>query len=451
MDFSKLCGGLVPRAAAAGRATASWWASSSRTRSTSRARRGPPAATASRCSSTRCRPTTTSTSPAATSRSSASAAPGRSWPRRPGAARTASTRDIAEADTFEVWADVARHYALDPDWTVVSGYSMGGIGTYRLMTRWPDLFARGMSTVGFPDESARLPSLRNTPIMTWAASADELVNIAFTEQAVSDLVEPRPALRRRPVHGGRPPHAGHQRRVRAGCRVPRRAPRGPQPAPRDLRGRPRQRLRARPAVADHAYWLSDLRIRDAEASPRGTIDARSRGLRRRRSRAVSAWRAATARSRAAPAARCPTSAASRTGGPRRPRPKADRLVVEATNIASATVDARRARLELQPQPRREERRPARPARGLRSAAGELRAAASTRAAARSRRARGARHGLLPRPGPHARPRPQPPPRHGSGDRLAGGSSCASGSRPAGARGRARSRCCEATAPAAELC
>src|SRR5947209_796476 len=38
---------------------------------------------------------------------------------------------IAEADTFEAWADVARHYPLDPGWTTVSGYSMGGFGTYR--------------------------------------------------------------------------------------------------------------------------------------------------------------------------------------------------------------------------------------------------------------------------------------------------------------------------------
>ncbi len=30
-------------------------------------------------------------------------------------------------------------------------------------------------------------------------------------------------------------------------------------------------------VADHAYWLSELRVRDAEASPTGTIDVVSHG------------------------------------------------------------------------------------------------------------------------------------------------------------------------------
>ena len=38
----------------------------------------------------------------------------------PGAGRT-SYAGTAEADTFEVWADVARHCPLDADWAVVSG------------------------------------------------------------------------------------------------------------------------------------------------------------------------------------------------------------------------------------------------------------------------------------------------------------------------------------------
>src|SRR5205823_3358891 len=91
---------------------------------------------------------------------------------------------IAEADTFEAWADVARRYKLDPGWAAVSGYSMGGFGTYRLLARWPDLFARGMSTVGIPGSADdQLPSLRNTPIMTWNAAADELVRIDESEKA----------------------------------------------------------------------------------------------------------------------------------------------------------------------------------------------------------------------------------------------------------------------------
>jgi hypothetical protein len=93
----------------------------------------------------------------------------------------------AEADTFEAWADVARHYRLDPDWTAVTGYSMGGFGVYRMLARWPDLFARGWSVVGAPGSvDDQLVSLRNTPLLLWNSTEDELVNISTSEQAVKD-------------------------------------------------------------------------------------------------------------------------------------------------------------------------------------------------------------------------------------------------------------------------
>ena len=38
---------------------------------------------------------------------------------------------LAGAEVFEVWADVARRYRLDPAKTAVTGYSMGGYGTYK--------------------------------------------------------------------------------------------------------------------------------------------------------------------------------------------------------------------------------------------------------------------------------------------------------------------------------
>ena len=65
--------------------------------------------------------------------------------------------DRAGADTFEVWADVARHYALDPDVTSIAGYSMGGYGTYKLATQFPDLFAKGQPTVGPPGLGVWVP------------------------------------------------------------------------------------------------------------------------------------------------------------------------------------------------------------------------------------------------------------------------------------------------------
>lgn len=100
--------------------------------------------------------------------------------------------ETAGADTFEVWADVARHYPLNPDFAAASGVSMGGYGSYRFATRYPDLFARVHTIVGPPAVGVWVPpaqpspgatsntfeqlaSLRHVPILQWVAVADQLV------------------------------------------------------------------------------------------------------------------------------------------------------------------------------------------------------------------------------------------------------------------------------------
>ena len=85
-------------------------------------------------------------------------------------------QSYAEADVFEVWADVARHYPLDASRTVVAGYSMGGVGTFRLGERYPDLFSRAQPTVG-ADETLLLANLRNIPVLMWNSPTDELAQI----------------------------------------------------------------------------------------------------------------------------------------------------------------------------------------------------------------------------------------------------------------------------------
>src|SRR4029079_16164412 len=52
--------------------------------------------------------------------------------------------DAAELDFWEVWHALATAYRLDPDRTVLSGYSMGGWATYKLGLSYPDLFAKAV-------------------------------------------------------------------------------------------------------------------------------------------------------------------------------------------------------------------------------------------------------------------------------------------------------------------
>ncbi len=68
-----------------------------------------------------------------------------------------------------MWADVASRYKLDPAYTVATGYSMGGYGTYKLATQFPDLFAKGQPTVGPPGLGIWSPPADPSP----AAAVDQ--------------------------------------------------------------------------------------------------------------------------------------------------------------------------------------------------------------------------------------------------------------------------------------
>jgi len=71
--------------------------------------------------------------------------------------RGTSTWYVSQAhqDFFEVFDDVhALFPTIDPDRRYLSGYSMGGYGTYLFGTLYPDLFAGGFSTSGPPTQGA---------------------------------------------------------------------------------------------------------------------------------------------------------------------------------------------------------------------------------------------------------------------------------------------------------
>jgi hypothetical protein len=258
-----------------------------------------------------------------------------------------SYTDIAEGDTFEVWADVARHYNLDPDWATVSGYSMGGYGTFRLAARWPDLFARGASVVGAGSPNATLGSLRNVPIMHWAATADELVNINSTETTgnllnslglryVHDLflAADHLTLATNDEYGPVAEFLGTHRVDRSPARV-------------TFVVAPGSDSARAGAVADHAYWLSGLRLR-SPAVGQGTIDARSAAFGTGDPPVIEP---VPTPGLLQGGERGPTPFVRReqSWGKAPETPKADRLEVTATNVAAAEVDARRARLSCAPE------------------------------------------------------------------------------------------------------
>ena len=190
------------------------------------------------------------------------------------------------ADVFDVWSDVASRFRLNPDWTVVTGYSMGAIGSFRLGAHYPDLFARLESTVGDEGALEVLASLRNLPVLMWNNHGDELVNNTGFQETADALDE----------LGYRYELDAFQPCANAGCSAL--FPNHLQLAINDWYMPATEflgnaRVERNPAhvtyvvypprnypdlklVGDHAYWLSELKLR--EGAEQGQIDAVSHGF-----------------------------------------------------------------------------------------------------------------------------------------------------------------------------
>jgi hypothetical protein len=189
---------------------------------------------------------------------------------------SADYTDAAEADVFEAWADAAARYRLDPSRTAVTGYSMGGGGTYKLLERWPDLFAGGWGTAALPYDGGFqgqwIRSMRNVPLLVWISAGDEgspsfyqeeQINaleaqgmpFAFTQFAEGDHV----TLATNDEYGPAADWLGDAR-VRAN------------PARITYVVDPANDFPATGVVANHAYWLSGLTLRSRKVPAPSTVD-----------------------------------------------------------------------------------------------------------------------------------------------------------------------------------
>jgi poly(3-hydroxybutyrate) depolymerase len=83
----------------------------------------------------------------------------------------------AELDFWQVWHAVAAAYRLDPEHTVLSGYSMGGTGSNQIAMEHPDLFARSVTLAGGIGDVDSLANLRWVPTYLAGGAEDELVPV----------------------------------------------------------------------------------------------------------------------------------------------------------------------------------------------------------------------------------------------------------------------------------
>ena len=280
--------------------------------------------------------------------------------------------DEAESDFFEVWADVARNFELKSEQVALSGYSMGGYGTYKLGTQYPDLFGRAFTTVGPPAREVWIPpadpviissgglqpnesslsnlvleNARSIPFLNWIQRADELVPFVGPEeqQNTFDRLGLRSTLRTF-VGGDHFTLAvldewDEARDFLGKARVKR------DPGRVNYAFLPAADRPALGLIHDHAYWVSDLRARDTSGDPgtnpsRAEIDTRSLAF----GKGDPATEAVS--SADPPGAAGPDMASTLRGTVWRgvqEVAKSNRLLVDLDNVSRATIDGRRARLD----------------------------------------------------------------------------------------------------------
>ncbi len=250
---------------------------------------------------------------------------------------------LAGAEVFEAWADLAAHYRLDPTWTVVTGYSMGGMGTFKLAEEFPDLFAKAQPTVGYSANNALVPSLRNIPFLMWNMATDELVPPAsygptalaldsagyryeldvyspgeHLTLAINDQYAPAAAFLGTTTVDRNPSHVTFV--VDPSLDYP-----------------------AYGFVSNHAYWLSAVAARGT-STPQGTVDVVSHGFPNGDPAPSGTGHGAGALTGGTIPA-IPYLSQFKTWGPAPAAATADQLDITATNVAAVTVDVARARVD----------------------------------------------------------------------------------------------------------
>ena len=79
---------------------------------------------------------------------------------------------------------VMRSYSIDPRRVIVTGFSMGGAGTWHFAGKYPDRFAAAVPVAGRPPESA---ARWRVPVFAVHSRSDRVVPIGPTEQRIDEL------------------------------------------------------------------------------------------------------------------------------------------------------------------------------------------------------------------------------------------------------------------------
>jgi len=87
---------------------------------------------------------------------------------------------------FELIRDLQRSYSIDSSRLYVSGQSMGGFGTFAIISEHPNMFAAGVALCGGGDES-KVARLAGTPMWAFHGEKDEAVSVERSRTIVAAI------------------------------------------------------------------------------------------------------------------------------------------------------------------------------------------------------------------------------------------------------------------------
>ena len=128
------------------------------------------------------------------------------WVLTPWADGAYSTDDVEIspqlAAFMEVLANVCNEYSVDFSRIYLTGLSMGGFGTWDLITRYPDVFAAAVPICGSGDPSkAKLLADSQTKIWTFHGTADPVVPYEGTASTVEAVINAGGDIKFTPYEG----------------------------------------------------------------------------------------------------------------------------------------------------------------------------------------------------------------------------------------------------------
>src|SRR4051794_168999 len=99
--------------------------------------------------------------------------------------------------------ELVKEFGLDGRRVYVGGFSMGGCGTWELLTRYPDLFAAAFPIAGPPgDRKALAPLIKHIPLWVFHGDRDSVAPVAMSRTIVAELKEAGAAVKYTEYVGG---------------------------------------------------------------------------------------------------------------------------------------------------------------------------------------------------------------------------------------------------------